>query len=114
MQTATGPRTRTRIPLSVRAIVLAICVLALILAFATYTPEDVGPLRPQPNVVGSTWYGSLLVVLVPIALGWMCFAIERRWLRVLSLCLTLLLLLACLNEIYGIRYILKTLPGFLR
>jgi hypothetical protein len=77
-------------------------------------PEDVGPLNPQPNVVGSTWYGSLLVALIPIALGWMCFAIERRWLRVLSLSVTLLLLLACLLEIYGTRYILKTLPAFLR
>jgi hypothetical protein len=114
VQTASGSRTHKRISLSVRAIVLAICVLALILAFATFTPEDVGPLNPPPNVIGSTWYGSLLVVLVPIALGWLCFAIDRRWLRVLSLSLTLLLLFVCLLEVYGTRYILKTLPEFLR
>jgi hypothetical protein len=114
MGTATGPSTRTSVPLLVRLAVLGITVAAAVISFATYEPQDVGPLRPQPNIIANTWYGPILALLVPIALSWVALGIKRKWVKLLALSLTLLLLLGCLDWIYVIRDMSGTLPDALR
>lgn len=106
---ATG---RTKIPLHFRAAVLAVSAAATFFAFATYV-SDLDQQYPTPNLLANTWYGPALVISVPIALGWFSLGLQRRGLRVLSLSLSVLLLLAGLYVIYIARAMGGTLPDLL-
>lgn len=111
MQMATG-RTK-QIPLHFRAAVLAVSVAATFFAVVTYVP-DIDQTYPTPNILSNTWYGPALVISVPIALGWFSLGLQRRWLRVLALSLSILLLLGGLYVIYIERAMGGTLPDLLR
>lgn len=112
MENTTGPR--TRFPLPVRALALAVSVLGVWAAFETYVPGDIGRTYPPANLIGHTWYGPTLLMLVPIAFGWLSMGIRRTWLKVLALSLTVLLLLCCLIFIYVVKEQSGTLPNILR
>lgn len=114
MDMVTGSKPRTRFPLSIRAIAFGISVVAVVIAFATYVPADIGRIYPPANIIANTSYGPALILLVPITFGWFALAIESKWARVLALCLTILLLLGCLDWIYVVRQMSGTLPAFLR
>jgi hypothetical protein len=114
MQTGTGASTRGRVPLLARAAVLGITVAAVVISFATYEAPDIDRLYPPANIVANTWYGPVLVLLVPIAFGWLCLGIKRNWLKVLALCLSVVLLFACATWIYAIREQSGTVPDLIR
>jgi hypothetical protein len=110
METATGPATRTRVPVLFRIGILGITVAAVVTAFATYVPGDIGRVYPPANLIGHTWYGPALLILVPLELAWLFAAIERTWLKVLALGVSVLLLFACLAFVYVIKERSLTLP----
>ena len=114
MEIVTGSSTSTKSPLLIRMIVLGITVAAVVIAFAAYVPQDIGRIYPPANLIGHTWYGPTLLILVPIALGWLSVGIKRTWLKVLAFSLTVLLLLGCLAFIYGIKEQSGTLPNIIR
>jgi hypothetical protein len=111
VQMATG-RTK-QIPLHFRAAVLAVSVAATFFAFVTYVPQSGYQTYPRPNILANTWYGPALVMSVSIALGWLSFGLRRRWLRVVALGLSILLLLGGLYWIYVVRAMSGTLPDLL-
>jgi hypothetical protein len=114
METGTGPEPRIRFPSLVRAALLGVTVAAAVIAFATYEPQDIGRLYPPANIIANTWYGPVLVLLVPIAFGWLCLGISKTWLKVLALGLSVLLLLACVTWIYAVREQSGTVPDLIR
>lgn len=112
MESSAGPR--TQFPLRIRAFALAVSVLGVWTAFETYVPGDIGRTYPPANLIAHTWYGPTLLVLVPIAFGWLSVGIKRTWLKVLAVSLAVLLLLACLLFIYLTKEEASTLPNILR
>jgi hypothetical protein len=94
-------------------VVLAASVAATFFAFVTYVPQDIDRIYPPPNILADTWYGPALVISVSIALGWLALALQRKWLRVLALSLSSLLLLGGLYWIYIVRAMNGTLPDLL-
>lgn len=47
---------------------------------------------PQPNFLASTWYGAILLLLIPISFGWLSMVMKHRIAKVLGLIGTVLLL----------------------
>lgn len=113
MTIATEPKTRSSVPLLTRAIVLAASIAAVVIAFATYVPADIGRISPPANIIANTWHGPLLIILVPIGLGWHSLAFKRKWLRVAGLTVSVLVLLMCVDWIYIVREMSGTLPDLL-
>jgi len=109
-----GSNARTGLPLLIRVVALAVSVAAVAIAFASYVPADIGRIYPPANIIANTWYGPALILLVPVALGWLAVGIRRRWLRVLTVCLAILLLLGCLDWIYVVREMSGTVPEIFR
>lgn len=114
MAIATGPKTGSSVPLLTRAIVLAASIAAVVIAFATYVPADIGRISPPANIIANTWHGPLLMILVPFALGWLSLAFKRKWLRIAGLILSVLVLVMCLDWIYIVREMSGTLPDLIR
>ena len=114
MEMPSGSNARTGLPLLTRVIALGVSVAAVAIAFATYVPADIGRIYPPANIIANTWYGPALILLVPVALGWLAVGIRRRWLRVLTVCLAILLLLGCLDWIYVVREMSGTVPEIFR
>jgi hypothetical protein len=110
METATGPDARTRVPVLIRVAILGITVAAVVTAFATYVPGDIGRVYPPASLISHTWYGPALLILVPLELAWLFAAIKPTWLKILALGVSVLLLLACLAFVYGIKERSGTLP----
>ena len=102
------------VPILTRAIVLAASLAAVVIAFATYVPADIGRIYPPADIISNTWHGPLLIVMVPFALGWLSLACKPRWLRIAGLILSILILLVCLDWIYVVRDMTGTLPDLLR
>ena len=113
MEARTGTETQAKFPLNVRASVFAVAVGATVLAFATYVPPDIGRISPPANILANTWYGPLLVIAVPIALGWFGLGMRRKWSKFLILALAILLLVVGLHWIYLVRLMSGTLPEFI-
>jgi hypothetical protein len=111
---ATGPESRSSVPIVTRAIVLAASLAAVVIAFVTYVPADIGRIFPPADIISNTWHGPLLIITVPFALGWLSLAFKRKWLRVAGLTLSILVLLICLDWIYIVREMTGTLPDVLR
>ena len=114
MALADGLKTGSSVPLLTRAIVLAASVAAVVIAFATYVPADIGRIAPPPDIFSNTWHGPLLIIMVPFALGWLSLAFKRKWLRVAGVVLSILMLVTCLDWIYIVREMTGTLPELLR
>jgi hypothetical protein len=110
MEMAAGLNTCTRVPVLIRIAVLRIAVAAVVTAFATYMPGDIGRIYPPASLIGHTWYGPTLLILVPIALGLLSAGIKRTWLKLLALGVSVLLLFACLAFVYVIKEQSHTLP----
>jgi len=102
------------LPIRTRATVLAATLAAVVIAFATYVPADIGRIYPPADIISNTWHGPLLIIMVPLALGWLSLAFKSKWLKVASLTVSVLLLLMCLDWIYIVRDMTGTLPGWLR
>lgn len=69
---------------------------------------------PRPNFLGSTWYGPLLVLLIPLTLGWMSAAAQRRGARVLGWVCSVLVFLIALLFIYIGMNAVHALPVWLQ
>ena len=77
-------------------------------------PGDIGRVYPPANLIGHTWYGPALLILVPLELAWLFAAIKRTWLKVFALGVSVLLLFACLAFVYVIKEQSGTLPVIIR
>jgi hypothetical protein len=110
MKMAPAPTARTRVPVLFRIGILCITVAAAVTAFATYVPGDIGRVYPPANLIGHTWYGPALLILIPLELAWLFAAIRRVWLKVLALGVCVLLLFACVAFVHVIQEQSLTLP----
>jgi hypothetical protein len=93
-----------------RAIIFTMVTVVAIVGLFSYEPSREN--YPQPNVLGSTWYGPVLLLLVPVMLGWMSLGAKTRGRRIFGLVLALVLAAACVFLIdLGYRV---TQPTFFR
>jgi hypothetical protein len=53
-------------------------------------------LYPPPNVLGSTWYGPVLLLLIPVTLAGLGFGVRRTWSKVAVWMASLLVTAICL------------------
>jgi hypothetical protein len=78
---------------------------------------DYAALRPvkQPprNFLGSTWYGPLFLLLIPVSLGWLSLAAKSRGARVFGLVCTGVVFLVAFFFIYICKLAVHTLPDWL-
>ncbi len=114
METATPPTPRAGVPVLFRMGLLGITLAAVVTAFATYVPGDIGRLYPPANLIGHTWHGPALLILVPLELAWLFAAIKRTWLKAFALGVSALLLFACLAFVYVTKEKSLTLPVILQ
>jgi hypothetical protein len=79
---------------------LVLFLAAIAVAIGSYIAYDAfhvpGRLWPPEHLINSTWYGPVLFLSIPISLGWAFLAAEKRWVRVLGLCVASLLLVISL------------------
>jgi hypothetical protein len=81
MEMAAGLNTCSRVPVLIRIAVLRIAVAAVVTALRlTCRGISVGYTAPA-SLIGHTWYGPTLLILVPIALGLLSAGIKRTWLK---------------------------------
>ncbi|WP_129648210.1 hypothetical protein [Peristeroidobacter agariperforans] len=68
---------------------LCVTVLSLVTLFSY---EENRTLYPYPNVLGSTWYGPILLLTIPIVFAWAAQAFRSRMLRIVGSVASLLVL----------------------
>jgi hypothetical protein len=68
---------------------------------------------PPPNFLGSTWYGPLALLLIPISLGWLSLAAKSRDARVFGLTCAGVVFVLALFFIYSMKRAVHTLPDWL-
>jgi hypothetical protein len=68
---------------------------------------------PPRNFLGSTWYGPLALLLIPISLGWLSLAAKSRGARVFGLICSGLVFVIALFFIYILKLAVHTLPDWL-
>jgi len=64
-----------------RRVIVFLCVTVLSLS-TLFSYEENRTLYPYPNVLGSTWYGPVLLMAVPITFAWAAQAFKSRLLRI--------------------------------
>lgn len=62
------------------------------------SPHPGSNIYPRPYFLGSTWYGPLLLLLIPGSLGWLSWGARRGSVRVIGLMLTVLVTVACIHS----------------
>lgn len=76
-----------------RAMVLCMVVLATILV-AVFWGEPPGYMEedipPEPNWIGSTWYGPALLIAIPVCLAWLSWGARNKFIKGIGLVLSLL------------------------
>jgi hypothetical protein len=76
-----------------RARVLGVVVLVTILVAVFWTKppgyEDI--VVPQPNWLGSTWYGPLLLMAIPVCVAWLSWGARNLFIKVIGLVFSVLL-----------------------
>lgn len=84
-----------------RAVVFAVVTTAVLAAFYLWeaSPHPGSNIYPDPDFLGSTWYGPVLLLLIPTSLAWCCLGLVRRHARVLGLILALLVFAVCVQLI---------------
>jgi hypothetical protein len=75
-----------------RAMVLGVVVLATILVGVFWGPpgHESSGMPPQPNWIGSTWYGPTLLIAIPICLAWLSWGVRNEFIKGLGLVLSVL------------------------
>ena len=66
-----------------RRMIVFLCVTVLSLV-TLFSYEENRRLYPYPNVLGSTWYGPVLLLSIPIAFAWVARAFRSRLLRIVG------------------------------
>ena len=83
-------------------------VATITVAIGSYVSYDAfhvpGRLWPPENLINNTLYGPFLFFSIPISLGWAFLAAQRRWLRVLGLCVASLLLLISMSWMSAMQF----------
>jgi hypothetical protein len=76
-----------------RARVLWVVVLVTILVavFWTKPPGYEHIAVPQPNWIGSTWYGPLLLMAIPVCVAWLSWGARSLFIKVIGLVFSVLL-----------------------
>jgi hypothetical protein len=73
-----------------------VVLAAVAVAFGSYFAYDrfhvPGRLYPPEDLINNTVYGPVLFLTIPVSLGWAFLAAQKRWVRVLGLCVASLLL----------------------
>lgn len=84
-----------------RALLFAVVTAAVLTAMYLWetSPHPGSNIYPPPNFLGSTWYGPLLLLLIPLSLGWWSWGAKRVSATVIRLLLTLLVLIICIQFI---------------
>ena len=87
---------------------LVMFVTAVALAIDAYLGYDAlhvpGRAYPPENLINDTWYGPVLFLSIPVSLGWAALAAQKRWVRVLGLCIASLLLVIFLIQIAAMQF----------
>ena len=80
-----------------RAMFLGVVVLAttFVMVFWKKPPSYEFMTVPEPNWIGSTWYGPALLVTIPICLAWLSWGVRNRFLKGIGLLLSVLVAYAC-------------------
>lgn len=75
-----------------RAMVLGVVVLATILVMVFWKKPPGYELiaAPEPNWIGSTWYGPALLISIPICLAWLSWGVRNGFIKGLGLVLSAL------------------------
>lgn len=81
-----------------RTVVFSIVTTVVLATFYAWEASvaRTGKVWPMPNFLGSTWYGPVMLLSIPICLGWLSLAPKRRYVRVIGLSLTLAVLAVCI------------------
>lgn len=66
-----------------RRMIVFLCVTVLSLV-TLFSYEENRTLYPYPNVLGSTRYGPVLLLSIPIAFAWVAQAFKSRLLRIVG------------------------------
>ena len=77
-----------------RAMVLGVVVLATILVMVFWKEPpglESSGIPPEPNWIGSTWYGPTLLIAIPICLAWLSWGVRNEFIKGLGLALSVLL-----------------------
>lgn len=72
-----------------RRMIVFLCVTVFSLV-ALFSYEENRTVYPYPNVLGSTWYGPVLLLSMPLVFAWSAQAFESRLLRVVGTVVALL------------------------
>lgn len=75
-----------------------LCVTSLSLAILFTYRED-RTFYPYPNVLGSTWYGPLLLLSIPATFAWAAQGCKSRLFRILGAATALFVAAACIHLI---------------
>jgi hypothetical protein len=80
-----------------RAMILGVVVLAtiLVLVFWKKPPGYEDIIVPEPNWIGSTWYGPALLIAIPICLVWLSWGVRNAFIKGIGLVLSVLVAAAC-------------------
>jgi hypothetical protein len=68
-------------------------------------------LYPPPSFLGSTWYGPLLLLLIPLSLFWLSLGMKSRTTKMMGVGVAVLVLLFCFLEIYVCMSAVGSLPS---
>lgn len=84
-----------------RAVVFAVVTAVVLATFYLWetSPHPGSNIYPDPDFLGSTWYGPVMLLLIPVSLVWWCLGMRRRNARVLGLILALLGFAVCVQLI---------------
>lgn len=97
-----------------RAFVFVVVTAIALTVMLTYDYAALRTVRQPPrSFLGSTWYGPLLLLLIPILLGWLSLAAKSRGARVFGLICSGLVFVVALFFIYISKMGVYTLPEWL-
>jgi amino acid permease len=101
-------------PLKWRAVVFVVVTTTVLTVLLKYDDAAMRTVQyPPPNFLGSTWYGPLVLLLIPISLGWLSVAAKSRGARVFGFTCTGVVFLLALLFIYNLKRAVHTLPDWL-
>jgi hypothetical protein len=82
----------------IRRVLIFVLVTLVVLTFLVLwrAPAEHYLIYPPPNVLGSTWYGPVLLLLIPLTLAGLSFGVRRTWPQVTVWIASLLVTAICL------------------
>jgi hypothetical protein len=84
-------------------VLLAVTVVAVAsyIAYDAFVPRT--RMWPPQTLIGQTWYGPFLFLLIPISLGWIALGATRRWVKVLGIVVASVILLIFVFDMIWMR-----------